>query len=86
MFTADKAREVGASALDDEIAELVHEAYPASRAYYKVWWQDSHDQRSMDVRAKEIAIALAARGFKIIETRDLDSFRFAEVHFSWENG
>lgn len=38
MFTADKARNVESGTLDDEIAELVHEAYPASCAYYKVWW------------------------------------------------
>lgn len=84
MFTADKARAFEASSLDDEIAELVHEAYPASCAYYKVWWEDSSDSRPMDVRAKAIAAALTIRGFKVTEIRDLDSFRFAEVHFSWE--
>lgn len=84
MFTADKARAFEASNLDDEISELVHEAYPSSCAYYKVWWEDASDSRPMDVRAKAIAAALTIRGFKVTEMRDLDSFRFAEVHFSWD--
>lgn len=83
MFTADKARNVESGRLDDEIAELIHEAYPASCTYYKVWWEDASDLRPMEVRAKAIAAALTIRGFKVTEIRDLDSFRFAEVHFSW---
>lgn len=83
MFTADKARNLESGRLDDEIAELVDEAYPASCTYYKVWWEDASDLRPMEVRAKTIAAALTIRGFKVTEIRDLDSFRFAEVHFSW---
>lgn len=83
MFTAEKASNVESGRLDDEIAELVHEAYPASCTYYKVWWEDASDLRPMDVRAKAISDALTLRGFKVTEIRDLDSLRFAEVHFSW---
>lgn len=85
MFTADMARMVNSNAFDEQIAQLVADAYPRSSAYYKVWQEDSEDrERPMDVRAMEAAFALRQRGFEVTEIRDLGSFRYAEVHFNWE--
>ncbi|WP_423156482.1 hypothetical protein [Stenotrophomonas maltophilia] len=85
MFTADMARMVDSNAFDEQIAQLVADAYPEPRAYYKVWWEDSNDRdRPMNIRAMEAALALRQRGFEVTEIRDLGSFRYAEVHFNWE--
>jgi 3-methyladenine DNA glycosylase Tag len=78
MFTAQMARNKKYKSFDQQLIELVDEA-EGNTAFVKVFWGPA-----MERRANEISASLKERGFKVIEIRDLDSFRFAEVHFSWE--
>lgn len=80
MFTADKARNIERSTFDRKIEELVREAYPDLKSYYKVYWEDGR----MEERAKRAAEMLRERGFTVTGIDDLGSYRFAEVHFTWE--
>lgn len=78
MFTADMARASDGSQFDDELKALVADAWPAMTTYMKVWYGPN-----LSKRANEAADKLMQRGFKVTGIHDLDSFRFAEVHFSW---
>lgn len=80
MFTADKARNVELDLFDRKIEQLVHEARPHQKSYYKVFWEDG----AMEERAKRVAEMLRKRGFTVTGIEDLGSYRFAEVHFTWE--
>ncbi len=81
MFTAEEAKGYADAVFDQKLRDLVANAKGETAAYYKVWWGD--EKGSMEFRCNMIAQALKARGFKVTEIRDLDSFRFAEVHLSW---
>lgn len=78
MFTANMARESNKADFDELLKQLVDDAYPNTSTYMKIWYG-----AAMGRRANEAAHKLMHRGFKVTEIRDLDSFRFAEVHFSW---
>lgn len=79
MFTAKDARSIQHKTFDQQLEDRVREAGDGKSAYVKVWWG-----HKMEERAKAIAADLKERGFTVTEIRDLDSFRFAEVHFTWE--
>lgn len=79
MFTAKSARAIQQKTFDQQLENLVREAGKDTSAYVKVWWGDK-----MEERANAIAADLKERGFTVTDIRDLDSFRFAEVHFTWE--
>lgn len=79
MFTADNARNIERDTFDRKIEELVRDARPRQQSYYNVYWEDGQ----MAERANRAADMLKERGFKVTAITDLDSFRFAEVHFSW---
>lgn len=84
MFTADKARDIRNRSFDSELEKLVREAHPHTRAYYRVHWDEHGSRMHAHARAQEVADWLRLRGFTVLGTKDLDSYRFAEVHFSWE--
>lgn len=79
MFTADNARS-GRNPFDRQIEKLVCEAFPDQKSHYKVYWEDGR----MEERAKRVAELLRERGFTVTGIEDLGSYRFAEVHFTWE--
>lgn len=81
MFTAADARKADNQTFDEHLASVVRDAPPGRSAYIQVYY-DEYGAK-MEHRAKEVAAMLKERGFTKIEIRDLDSFRFAEVHFSW---
>lgn len=80
MFTAENARNLERDTFDRKIEQLVREARPHDSSYYRVYWEDGR----MRERAARAAEMLKERGFVVTEIRDLDSFRFAEVHFTWK--
>ena len=80
MFTADMARESNKADFDELLKQLVANAKPNTESYMKIWYG-----AAMEQRANAVADMLKQRGFKDVEVRDLDSFRFAEVHFSWRD-
>lgn len=81
MFTAADARKVDTKTFDEMLASVVRDAPPGRSTYIPVYYEDYG--ANMDSRTKEVAAMLKERGFTNIEIRDLDSFRYAEVHFSW---
>lgn len=81
MFTAEMARSIVINDFDEHLKAIVEDAKPETQAYIKVYWGPNMERRAEVVSAK-----LQSRGFRVTEIRDLDSFRFAEVHFSWGDG
>lgn len=81
MFTAKDAQAYADATFDQKLRNIVADAKGETHAYYKVYWDEGRG--SMSFRCEMIADGLRARGFKVTEIRDLGSFRFAEVHFSW---
>lgn len=78
MFTANDARKMHDNSLDAMLKDLVSNAGEKKRAYVKIYWGPK-----MERRAECMSAELQSRGFTVTEIRDLDSFRFAEVHFTW---
>lgn len=81
MFTVTDARVLPRAKdyeLDNSISNAVYEA-DSNTAHIKVWWDDGNMQEKADNIARELQI----RGFTDVEVHDRDSFRYAEVWFSW---
>lgn len=81
MFTVNDARKIESQSFDEHIASLVRDAPPGRSTYVPIYYDEYGGK--LENRAKEVAAMLKERGFTNIEIRDLDSYRFAEVHFSW---
>lgn len=81
MYTAQMARQDQTRDFDKELAKIVDDARPSRTAYVPVFWHEYG--YSMAAHADYVVKMLEERGFHDVEVRDLDSLRFAEVHFSW---
>lgn len=82
MFTAKMAQVDADNSFDDDLRREVKEAYPTTRAYIKVrYFCDSG--LSQRARTDQVVDALHVRGFRVLQVKDPDSMRYAEVHFSW---
>lgn len=82
MFTANDARKMKKMndySFDIKLKQLVSDAGDEKSSYVKIYWGPH-----MERRAECMSAELQSRGFTVTEIRDLDSFRFAEVHFTWE--
>lgn len=86
MYTADMARKRRTLSIDNLIEQAVKDAggAEATESYIQVYW-DPDCMHSMAFRTGQLAAALSMRGFEVTAIKDLESFRFAEVHFSWAN-